>query len=551
MPTAHLTAAERQCVREERATDGLRTVSGIITAVSLGILGLFAITSTCTALWDLWMNDPLKSIGGLIPIVSLILILRVWRSLRWETSGSWWGLAILAATIAVVHVRDQAVIEMVFSPSWSIVLPPYSLIAVAYVVGIVLLFGGVRLLRAAWFPVVLMWFVNPVPHFFNRFIDLPLQHASAVIARSFAHALGQPLTPDQLSLMFTPKFGMFIAPGCNGIRGALAMGLIGLIAGYLYQLRLRRWLLLIAGAVFLGYLFNFVRLCGLVVYYVFALRYPWLQNHAAMGDYILGACLFFVAAVLLFTVLLRWSPRRDFRLPSLSVPVSVSNRPSGSPSLATRSVAFIVLIALGSVSYARAAMWTRNSSSVQNRQTGVFPVRVGDYSLEREWNETLATGAVVFHWAEYRQGSAGPTLSIGVSPTLGAHDTLLCHAARGEDWIWHGPLTVPTASGDTSLSASLFNNGATQYLEAAAVCTGSTCNQSSTERTRFGLIYSHPSTRDLLVLDPERPIPILLRAETPDAALSPTQARTVLTRNLTNFLAGADLAEFTKPYRQH
>ena len=113
----------------------------------------------------------------------------------------------------------------------------YSLVAIAYTAGFVLLFGGVRLLRAAWFPVVLMWFVNPVPHFFNRYIDLPLQHASAMVARSFAHALGQPLTPDQLSLMFTPKFGMFIAPGCNGIRGAVTMGFIALIAGYLYRLR--------------------------------------------------------------------------------------------------------------------------------------------------------------------------------------------------------------------------------------------------------------------------------------------------------------------------
>jgi hypothetical protein len=77
------------------------------------------------------------------------------------------------------------------------------------------------------------------------------------------------------------------------------------------------------------------------------------------------------------------------------------------------------------------------------------------------------------------------------------------------------------------------------------------CNQSSTERTHFGLIYSHPSTHDLLTQIPSRPIPILLRAETPNAAMSPAQARTELTQSLTNFLSGADLADFTKPYRQH
>jgi exosortase J len=110
---------------------------------------------------------------------------------------------------------------------------------------------------------------------------------------------------------------------------------------------------------------------------------------------------------------------------------------------------------------------------------------------------------------------------------------------------------LPTAAGTTSLSASLFNTGATQYLEAASVCTGSTCNQTSTERKHFGLIYSRPSAHDLLTQDPARPIPILLRAETPDATLNPSQARTELTQTLTNFLSGVNLAELTKPYRQH
>jgi exosortase J len=215
-----------------------------------------------------------------------------------------------------------------------------------------------------------------------------------------------------------------------------------------------------------------------------------------------------------------------------------------------RCVAFALLIALGSVSYARAILRTPSASTQQYQRTGVFPARVGEYRLQREWNETLVTGAVIFHWAEYTVAT-GPAVSIGVSPTLGAHDTLICHAARGEDWIWHGPLALQTATGETSLSASLFNTGAAQYLEAASVCTGSACNQSSTERTHFGLIYSRPSTHDLLTQNPARPIPILLRVESPDAAMSPTQARTELTQSLTQFLSGADLAEFTKPYRQH
>src|SRR6266699_1813683 len=175
-------------------------------AVLLAVLGLSTIWSSMNALWALWTTDALKSIGMFVPVVSFVLILRVWRSRGWEMNGSWWGLVILVVTAVVVHVRDQSILVFVLSPQWSIYVPPHSLVVFAYGAGVVLLFGGTRLFRAALFPV-----------------DLPLQRASAHVARAFAIALGQPLSPDQLRLMFTPEFGMFIAPGCNGIRGAATM----------------------------------------------------------------------------------------------------------------------------------------------------------------------------------------------------------------------------------------------------------------------------------------------------------------------------------------
>jgi len=208
-------------------------------------------------LWVMWTTDALKSIGMFIPLVSLVLILRVWRSLGWEMDGSWWGFAILVATAVVVQMRDRSILILVLSPQWQISLPPPPLVVFAYGAGVVLLFGGTRLFRAALFPLVLLFFVNPVPHIFNTLIDLPLQRASAHVARSFAIALGQPLSPDQLRLMFTPDFGMFIAPGCNGIRGAVTMGFIALVAGYVYRFRWYAHTAVVTGAVLLGYVFNF------------------------------------------------------------------------------------------------------------------------------------------------------------------------------------------------------------------------------------------------------------------------------------------------------
>src|SRR5438067_993207 len=101
-------------------------------ATTLSVLGVFSVYSTAMFLYALWTTDPLKSIGGLIPIVSLVLILRAWQSLGWEMRGTWWGLALVAVVIATVHLRDHAIIELILTPSWAIFLPPHSLVAFGY-----------------------------------------------------------------------------------------------------------------------------------------------------------------------------------------------------------------------------------------------------------------------------------------------------------------------------------------------------------------------------------------------------------------------------------
>ncbi len=574
--TAHVELPSVDAVADQRVTakqQSKRWKPAMLAGV-LGMAGLFAIHSTGSALWSLWTTDPLKSIGGLIPVVSLLLIARVWRSLHWEVDGTWWGLALLALTVISVHLRDHAILELILTPSWTIFLPPHSLVAFCYTAGLVLLFGGVRLFRAALFPIVLTWFVNPVPNTFNRFIDLPLQRASALIARSFAHALGQQLSPDQLKLMFTPDFGMFIAPGCNGIRGAITMGFIALIAGHLYRFRKPVWAATVLIALLLGYVFNFVRLCTLVIYYCVALKIHWLQAHAEMGDYLIGACLFFLAAALLFTLIRRFSASGNLIPPALPRQAAVPAL-AVKTSFALRWGALLAVLLVGSVSYARAMMHSGEVTHALSdvTATGRFPKQVGAFTLRREWNEYLEGGALIFYWADYQATGAaaagaaaagavaagavaangeedGPTvISVGISPVLGAHDTLICHSARGDDWLWHGDIAFATATQPTSFSTSLFADGATQYLEATTVCTGETCGQYSTARKHLGFVYSRPDTRTLLTQSPSRPIPVLLRAETLNQSLNADAARALLTENLRSFLRSTKLADFTRPYR--
>jgi exosortase J len=532
---------------------GFRVPRAVAFAAALAVLGVSTIWSTMSALWSLWTTDALKSIGMFVPLVSFVLILRAWRSLNWELAGSWWGLAILLATTIVVHLRDQSVLLLVLSPQWTIIVPPYSLVMFAYGAGVVLLFGGTRLFRAALFPLVMLWFVNPIPHVFNVFVDLPLQRASAHVARAFAIAMGQKLSPDQLRLMFTPEFGMFIAPGCNGIRGAVTMGFIALIAGYVYRFRWYAQVAVVAGAVLLGYVFNFARLCILVLYYIVALHLPWLRSRAEMGDYIIGACLFLLGTFLLFYVV-----RRLSQSPGQIQAPAVDSRLRGalSPgSFYPRLWAMTLLVLLSCAGVARAYVRQHSSGyeaqyQVDEKAQGQFPDRIGGYKLSRSWNESLTTGPLIYHWAEYVPDGGGPHISVGVSPVLGSHDTLVCHSARGEDPLWRDQITFATAgNAAVSFSGSFFNDGATQYLEASTICNGGSCGEYTSDRARFGFVYSKPNAQSLFAQDPQRPIPILVKAETIDTTLPLEVARQQMLDAVRAFMLSADLNSLTQPYR--
>jgi len=520
-------------------------------ATALAVVGLLTIWPAVLTLWTIWTTDALKSIGMAIPVVSLVLILRAWRTLSWSAGGTWWGLVLLLITLAVAQIQQHAILILVISPRWSTALPPPALLLLAYGSGVVLLFGGVRLYRAALFPILLLWFANPVPHVFSLLVDLPLQHASASIARAFAKELGYSLTPDHLRLMFTPDFGMFIAPGCNGIRGSLTMGLIALIAGYVYRFRWYTNALVVTGAILLGYVFNLARLCILVLYYVVAMHFPSLQGRAEGADYVIGAGLFLMATLLLFAVIQRFRDAMDSSLPAAPVsPEQYGFRDGTSGNRFARLVAMVLVTLLGGAGVMRAN--SLNHSPVvgaEAAQGARFPEHLGNYVLVRSWNESLLTGQVVYTWGQYAPAGGGTPIAIGVSPTLGWHDALMCHFIRGDKPLWQGQLAAVTATKESiDFSSAFYDDGVTRSVEASTVCTGGACGEFATERTHFGFIYTHPTPQSLYSADPRRPIPILLRAESIDTTAPSGVIRSQLTQDLRSFLESVRVDDLTQPY---
>ena len=249
-------------------------------------------------------HDPLRSVGLLIPPVSLWLACRQWTWRDWQDGGSWWGLGLVACAFVLSILRMQMTHArlMYGEVMLPITLVPLGVLLCLYCSGAVLLFGGGTAWSKARFPLLLLLLVNPVPQAFQNLVDLPLQSIAAEVTRNFAHALKVPVDGDALTMMFSPQLGIFIAPGCDGMRGATTLGLLALVSGHLCRLPWQRWLVFVICSVLLAYLLNLMRLCGVIVYYWLVLHFPQLRADGATVDYFIGGTLFFLAAVFLVRV---------------------------------------------------------------------------------------------------------------------------------------------------------------------------------------------------------------------------------------------------------
>jgi len=277
----------------------------------LALAGLYVFSSRIEDLWLRWNNDALRSIGMLIPPVSLWLALRAWTWKDWHNGGSWWGLppVLLALLLGTIVSAEPITLAFFYGPHFaSINLIPDGLLIWLYASGVVLLLGGVQPWRKAGFALALLLFLNPVPHSFSQLVDLPLQTFAARSARGFAALLDVPVSTGLLQMMFAPNLGMFIAPGCDGLRGAVTMGYLALVSGHLYQMSWRRWAVYVFAAVLLAYLFNLIRLCGVVIYYWFALRITAIDGYGTQIDYLIGGVLFAAAALFVLGVPRYWRP---------------------------------------------------------------------------------------------------------------------------------------------------------------------------------------------------------------------------------------------------
>jgi len=533
----------------ELESKSVRTTSPVALWCVIALLtgaGCLGVYRELLVLWTFWTTDPLRSIGMLIPPVSSVLTLRVWHQRRWELRGTWWGILVIALAYFLSWLRLNAML-LAHAGNVAISFIPVSLPVYLYGSGVVLLFAGTRVWHRAWFPLGLLLLSQPVPILSNGLIDIPLQNISASVARRFATMIGLVPTTPELRLMFSPDFGMFIAPGCDGIRGAVTLGYVALILGYLKRVSMYRWAAYVAGAVLLGYLFNFIRLCILVLYYRAALGHPTFEGMAKQADYVIGSCLFLVATLLFLSLARR--NQQDMAVPQIPVDPADSSTPDRSLYVRCAALAVVLLAVLSLPSSALRS--THKAVTTPESLAARMPMQIGSFALTRTWYEQQNGTIVVESGAYSAPGTDEIILGVWVAPRLYVHDAQQCWLARGLQPVNLTRSEFVTAGRQSVLfNTGFYDDGVTESLVINGICTPSSCTQFQQvgKEKQFGFLFLKPQIDELSATG-AHPVSIMLRIDRLHTNTPKAVTYSQLSDEAQTFLAGLDMRGLSQAFQ--
>jgi len=112
-------------------------------------------------------------------------------------------------------------------------------------VGLLLVVGGTKLVRALAFPLLLLPFMIPIPAVIYNQITFPLQLFASRVAETVLGWLGIPVLRDGNILELASQ-KLSVAEACSGIRSLLSLSFLSLVYSYFFDKRIwMRWVLLV------------------------------------------------------------------------------------------------------------------------------------------------------------------------------------------------------------------------------------------------------------------------------------------------------------------
>ncbi|HEY6344045.1 MAG TPA: exosortase/archaeosortase family protein [Bryobacteraceae bacterium] len=183
-----------------------------------------------------WLNDGDMGHGFFVPIVAAYIVWRRREALAaLRPQPSWWGVVAILWGLGQGYLGTLG--ADLFLQRTSVLITLFGLLLAA---------GGVPLIRALAFPLLLLPFMIPFPGVVYNEITFPLQLFASRVAEVALGILGVPVYRDG-NILEIPSQRLDVAEACSGIRSLLSLSFLSLVYAYFFDQRVwMRWVLLIS-----------------------------------------------------------------------------------------------------------------------------------------------------------------------------------------------------------------------------------------------------------------------------------------------------------------
>jgi exosortase D (VPLPA-CTERM-specific) len=215
-------------------------------AVLLGALGL-AFYGGVGAMAEDWSREE-YSHGWLIPPIALFMVWRMRAQLAAQTrEPSWAGVAIVAAAMLLLLLGELSTLYTIIQ---------YALLLT--LAGLVLAFGGWRMLRTLTAPLVYLFFMIPLPNFFYNNLSQKLQLMSSALGVWFMRLFDVSVYLEG-NVIDLGVYQLQVVEACSGLRYLFPLMSFGFLCAYLFRAPFWQRALVFLSSIPLTVLMNSVR----------------------------------------------------------------------------------------------------------------------------------------------------------------------------------------------------------------------------------------------------------------------------------------------------
>jgi len=173
---------------------------------------------------DWWEKKEEYNHGYLIPLVAAyLLLLQAERFHNTDIRGSWSGLLVVLASVALLVLGELSAVYVITQYSFLLAL-----------VGVLVVGIGWRGMKVIWAPVFYLFFMIPLPNFLYNNLSAELQMISSELGVAVVRTAGVSVFLEG-NVIDLGELQLQVAEACNGLRYLFPLTSFGFLCAFLFR----------------------------------------------------------------------------------------------------------------------------------------------------------------------------------------------------------------------------------------------------------------------------------------------------------------------------